>query len=598
MVFAKAYSARQFPQSNSKGHGRQASRFTVISNAAETEQSYDPFKASRFQHLDEVRGTERAKITIHPSCPSPSEQSQRIDALDGSAQISPTSEWLMKSKERDRYQISVSPRVFASRSSLASSTRSRSSGRHIRAPIRYKRGVSFAQVRIRPGGNHAHASGLSAGVRHSSYTGGNGDVDIPRSSPDSTYYIRSRKDQSVVSQPLLPIAGSTHTSQLWTDHVRLLSSSLAKDCEEAFNRSSVIVSSDFQRGNSTLAYFEPSNCARHSAVPIRASPISDTRNARHVSLSNRPLPPPPVRSESVNRELIEARIQAELRKSTGGEESPGYLDRMVQHIDRLIDPVSPVAAYTDYRASSAPVYGYTPPNRPLPSIHESQREEESPRQPTEFGKYKDKRRQNESSASRITSAPDPRNLNQDTDSFEVTGVKMRETIRVVNSPALDNAVQMPAPLTIRKKRLQAGRLDALDMSRVEQDQYGKLLKHQNSDLELRQQCSNDSMPDTAPVLSHIDGRDNISANGSISGTIVKKKLSLFKRSSKSSDENEWKMSIGGGHAISSQGSSIDMMRPEPEPLPILQKKKGLGLGKLFKRRSSKTDMTLGGKCVI
>ena len=63
-ALTKAYSTCHFPQPNARAHGRQVSKFTVISNAAETEMSYDPFKASRPQHLNGFRNS-TVKITIH-----------------------------------------------------------------------------------------------------------------------------------------------------------------------------------------------------------------------------------------------------------------------------------------------------------------------------------------------------------------------------------------------------------------------------------------------------------------------------------------------------------------------------------------------------
>lgn len=599
----KAYSTRQFPQPKLKGHGRQISRFTVISNVAETEQSYDPFKASRFQHLDAIRGTDRAKITIHRTGPSSAGHEQTLGTQNGSRQFSRASVSVASGSERGRYQKLAPPPAFTSRSSLASSTRSRNSGRHVRAPIRYKRGVSFVHIRNRSGGNHAYASGPSAGARHSSYIGGNDDsADLSQSkggSPGSTRYIRSRKGHSAVSQPLLSIARPDRASQLWTDDVRQLSSSLAKDCDEAFNRYSVVSDTDSQRRNSNnLACFEPSYLDGQPTTPTQSRRTSTCQNVKHNALNNRPLPPPPIRSDSVKKELIEARMQAELRKSTGGDVSPGYLDRMVSHIDRLIEPMSPVAGYTDCRASSAPVDGFrTPSLRPLPSIYEARKEDDSPRRQSDYDKYKDQCHRNETKAGRIASAPEPRHLSgQNDDQFpQPPKPRMRDTIRVVNSPILEGPVQMPAPLTIRKKSSQGGRLPPPDMTRTEPDRGGKSTKHRNSGLELRQQYSAESKPDSVPDHGHINEGDDKQANDSNSGTIVKKKSTWFKRSSKSGGENDWTMSIGGGHGIQSLSSGDDTAQVQPEPLPFLPKKKGFSLGRLFKRRPSNTDMSLAGE---
>ena len=602
LALTKVYSTRHFPQPKLKGHGRQISRFTVISNVTETERSYDPFKCSRFQRLDAIRGTDNAKITIHRTHQNSHAQDQIIEPPNGHRQFSDASTSAVN--DRGKQQMLAPPWAFASRSSLASSTRSRNSGRHMRAPVRYKRGVSFAHIRNRAGGNHAYGPGRAAEARHSSYTGVTNDASkFPHTmagSPGSTRYIRSRKCQSVASQPQLSMPGPARASQLWIDDVRQLSSSLARDCDEAFNRSSAISCPDSERRNmSTFTRFESSHISRQPTTPIQPRPTSASQQVRHASLRNRPLPVPPVRSESVNIELIEARKQAELRKSTGENGSPGYLDRMVSHIDRLIQPTSPVAACIDHRVLSAPVGGLgSYSSQPLPSIHEAWKEDESPHRPTDFGKYKDQHRRHESKAGRIASAPEPRNSDRHHDPFSRTESNIKDTIRVVNSPSLDDPVQIPAPLTIRKKSSQGGRLPPLDTIGTEWDRDGKSIKHRNSGLELRQQYDAIVRPDAFSDLERIDEDEDRRTNDSNTGTIVKKKSTWFKRSSKSGDENEWKMSIGGGHAIPSHSSTNDTARQHQEPpLPFLAKKKGFSLGNLFKRRPSNPDMTLG-KCIL
>jgi hypothetical protein len=167
---------------------------------------------------------------------------------------------------------------------------------------------------------------------------------------------------------------------------------------------------------------------------------------------------------------------------------------------------------------------------------------------------------------------------------------------VVNSPGLNDPVQIPAPLTIRKKSSQGGRLPPLDTISPELDRAGRPIKNRTSGLELRQQYYAETKPN--PSLERIE-EDDKSANGSNSGTIVKKKSTWFKRSSKSGDENEWKMSIGGGHAIPSHSTTnVTTQPPDEPPLPFLQKKKGFSLGRLFKRRPSNPDMTLAGKYIL
>jgi serine/threonine-protein kinase HSL1, negative regulator of Swe1 kinase len=606
LALTKTCSTRHFPQAKSKGHGRHVSRFTIISNVAETEQSYDPFKASRPQHLDSIRSADRAKITVHRTRPSTNENNQSIDGTTIPRQFSRVSGSVASGSEHGRYQKLAPPRAFTSHSSLASSTRSRSSALQMRVPIRHKRGVSFSYVRKRSDGYHRHASRVSPGAArcHSSHTevkDNEGDFLHPMGgSPAATRYVRSRKGQSIMSQPLLSVGWPTRNSQLWTDDVRQLSSSLAKDCDEAFNRSSVISNGETQRRNSkTLSSFEPSLLAKQPVTPIRAPQTTPSKMVKLTSLNSRPLPPPPTRSDSVKIELMEARIQAELRKTTDGDESPGYLDRMVSHIDRLIEPLSLAAAYPDHRASSAPVDSkHAVSSRPLPSIYEARKEEDSPRRATEFDKYMDQHQWNEVKSGRNVSAPEARisKGNRIEDRFTRPDSNIRDTIRVVNPPPPVSPVQIPAPLTIRKKSSQGGKLSPQpEWTRTEPDKDRRLSKPRHSGLDLRQEYLIESKLDIAPDPGRIDDGEDKFANDSNSGTIVKKKSTWFKRSSKSEDEHDWKMSIGGGHAIASQPSSNDTARLRLDaPLPFLPKKKGFSFGRLFRRRHSNGDMRIGG----
>ena len=602
LALTKTYSTRHFPQAKSKGHGRQVSRFTIISNVAETEQSYDPFKASRPQHLDSIRAADRAKVTIHRTRPGTNKNIQRIDRTTRPRQFSRVSGSGASGSERGRHSKLAPPRTFTSHSSLASSTRSRSSALQFRVPIRHKRGVSFSYVRKRSDGYHWHASRVSPGAAgcHSSHMEVKDDEGdyLMGGSPAATRYIRSRKGQSIMSQPLLSVRWPTRNSQLWTDDVRQLSSSLAKDCDEAFNRSSVISNGETQRRNSkTFSSLEPNLLAKQPVTPIKPPQTACSNKVKLTSLNSRPLPPPPTRSDSVKIELMEARIQAELRKQTDGDESPGYLDRMVSHIDRLIEPLSSAADYPDHRASSAPVDSKSPTaSRPLPSIYELRKEEDSPQRATEFDKYMDQPQRNEVKSGRNASAPEARNSNRNRidDRFTQPVSNMRDTIRVVNPPPPGSPVQIPAPLTIRKKSSQGGKLaPQTEWTKTEPDKDSRFSKRRHSGLDLRQEYLIESKLDLTADLGRIDEGEDKFTYDSNSGTIVKKRSTWFRRSSKSGDEHDWKMSIGGGHAIPSQSSSNDTARLRLDaPLPFLPKKKGFSFGRLFKRRPSNGDMRI------
>lgn len=131
----KKLSTRQFSQPNRSGHGRAVSRFTVVSNAsktghvkrnsgyaeteaAQTVQSYDPFKASRPQNLVATGEAAQANIVIYRGRPTSQQTRPRSRVSHNSSNA-----FVTRSRERSL----APPPVFASRSSLASSTRSRRS---------------------------------------------------------------------------------------------------------------------------------------------------------------------------------------------------------------------------------------------------------------------------------------------------------------------------------------------------------------------------------------------------------------------------------------------------------------------------------------
>jgi serine/threonine-protein kinase HSL1 (negative regulator of Swe1 kinase) len=314
------------------------------------------------------------------------------------------------------------------------------------------------------------------------------------------------------------------------------------------------------------------------------------------------LPPPPARSESVKMELMEARLQAELRKKFGGDESPSHLDRMVSHIDRLIQPSSPLNTQTDRRSLSAPVDNKAITSvRPLPSIHEARKEEESPRLPTDYDQFMDHYQRKEAKTSRNASAPEPRKSARDYagDRFTRTDTNMKDTIRVVDPSSPGSPVKVPAPLTIRKKSSHGGSSTPLgSLNGTTLGNNSNPSRHRQSVLDCRQNQAFGSKLDIGSDLGRIEEalHDDSFANDSNSGTIVKKKSTWFKRNSKTGEDQDWKISVGGVNTIPSQSCSNDTMQQRQEaPLLFAPKKRGFSLGRLFRKRPSKTDMTLGGK---
>ncbi|RAL65962.1 hypothetical protein DID88_005623 [Monilinia fructigena] len=544
-TLTKTYSTCHFPPQAGKGHRRQqASRFTVVSNR--TEHTYDPFNASRPQHLDSLRSDDQVKVTVH---------APQNDEHDRNRQSSRTS---ASNSDRSRLQKPGS-RVYASRSSLASSTRSRGSA-PFRATVGHKRGVDFSHIRKRSLSSQNIISVNSPlGSTGEKTVGANDEASLRPviGHSTSTRYIRSRKSQLASTKiTTTTIQKSGRGSIVWKEDVRQLSSSLAKDCDEAFNRSSVVSSAASQ------------NRSRFSGVPSMASrdPSSmlsvpaTSRKLKRDSLDSRPLPPPPARSDSVKKELLEARKT--------GYTSYDFWRRL---------------AWTrqDRRTASAPADAkQRTVTRPLPAINEAYGEEPSPRKVVE--------------SDRIASAPEPRTMKKNSNYFNE-----KDTIRVVNaSTASFSPVRAPAPLTIRKKSSQCGQTKT-KMGQVEPESYDNPLGNQSSGLVLRQQYYSGSKVDVIPELSRIDEDSNLDdpfAQDSNAGTIVKKRSGWFRRNSKASDEGESRgSSIAGNETLLSQSSSKSDRRSEPEDLPPLPppKKKGFNLGKLFKKKQPKTGMTVG-----
>lgn len=557
----KTYSTCHFP-SEISGHSRQASRFTVISNGAGTEHSYDPFKASRPQHLDRMQSN-RLKVTIYPNSNNSMPRQVSRASTSMSRGLAP-------------------PRVIASRSSLASSTRSRTSG--YRAPS-YKRGVSFTHLRSHRSFDRKDSQStlIDQPNRHSSYTEvtDNGEEFLrPVAVPASTRYIRSRKAKAVVSQPLLPPAKTTHTSQIWNEDVRQHSTSLAEDCDKAFNRTIIAKAVVTEKRASTGDW-----------APVKQSGLKEKtsrdQTVKPESSRTRPLPVPPARSSSNRNDLVEAKKQADALKTTDVG-SPRYLDRVANRLDRLTQTISPPESTAERRTLSAPIEKrITSSTRPLPSILEAKEKDSSPAKASGYDS------RIEIKNSRIASAPEPRS------SSKVP--RLRDTIRVVNA----SPVKSPEALSVRKKNSQAPGQSTLSGLRDEFGASTSKIRPAPNGLGLRQQYLADSAQPTPELESIQEDCVDGKYSESNTGTIVRKPSSWFKRNSRGSDEGSG-MSIegsrsrsGSGTVLQSHSSNSHTHRPLPEPeLPEPHKKSrklSSRIGKLFKKRVPKEEeMAVGG----
>jgi serine/threonine-protein kinase HSL1 (negative regulator of Swe1 kinase) len=591
----KKLSTRQFTQIGLNGYKRQISRFTVVSNtgervergharkssgyaeteSAETVKSYDPFKDSRHQNLT-MNGTTHAKVVIHRNPISRLQEDTQISRAGGS-------------RSSNRYAMKpglARPRVYASRSSLASSTKS--GGNPVLAGQRYKRGVSFTNMRHPAMRTVSETQANDRNRQRSKLMD-----EVPEDSPNVTAQLRSRKEAGTFAQPL------PQAYRRAQEDVRQVSSSLAKDCDEAFNRSHGLsmLSSSADYGSDShystpFTSFERGNTDTDPSLFQLKQWEAANPMGRQSVYESRPLPVPPKRSESVEEELAEARRAAHSRKVAGdGMHSPRYINRMVSHIDRLMLPNQTYLSEGERRTTSAP----NPTNRavegprPLPNPQNYSRARTSERSDG-YGQYLHRERTNRVPSHRMGSAPEPYNGRYNDRELVVTNPDHRPvTARAV--PLSSSPVKMPAPLNIRKVKrpapppgppptppptqplpplpvdtpLMTGALNATKDAFTKFEQFAPNLSAETKG----RKSKNDVDPFRYDGVKHTGF-----------GAIKKKKTAWYKRDSKQEDNQ-----FAPGEVE---------INPNCLPDP---KKKGFKLGNLLKKFGPKEDegLPLGGK---
>jgi serine/threonine-protein kinase HSL1, negative regulator of Swe1 kinase len=576
--------------------------------AAETVHSYDPFRASRTQNLVSTAETAQTNIVVHRGRPVVQEAKATSRSSRKSSSTSRVS--------RGRQHLAP-PRAFASRSSLASSTRSRGSTPGPRLTVLHKRGVSFSHVRKLSGTSQKKGAAIELSQ-------GSQDIDRSMKTEDvindgfnfdsanlnpvaPAQYIRSRKTTVSSPQPLLSLPKHDRVSRLWNEDVRHLSSSLAKTCDEAFNRTSVVSTvhtkmsglEDSQNAvcDSPISSFDQGEIHHEcpAVAPLQVlRPAAGPRGDRSF-LDSRPLPPPPTRSDSVNIELAEARKKVQLRKLSGAD-SPGYIDRMVSHIDQLMQP-SPLPPKSDRRALSAPINSRVhETGRPLPSINESNREGTCSDRSSDYKNFVLLEQVKVAESGRHVSAPEPRIPKRSPyhdldDRTSRRNGRTRRGLREVQ-PYSPSPAKPPAPLNIRKKASQGPSL-------VTSGNGGSGSRERPPRFDLRQQYSASSTIAPSPQLSGVGEKKTLYdpfADESSNGTI-RKKSNWFKRSSKfGEDDNIWSMT-GKADGLMTQATNGAGRHHVGEDLVVPSKKKSFGFGRIFNRRSLKKEgrMSIAGK---
>ncbi|KAI1006227.1 hypothetical protein K3495_g1994 [Podosphaera aphanis] len=541
----KTFSTCHFPRRTIGGnHQRQISRFTVISNAAETMRNDDLFTASCPPKINTGRRCDGVKVMIYRDATSFGKEGfgnrlRTRQILRGSEASSSQSQ-----------KSIVKPRIYVSRGSLANSARSRNSLGGIRVPVGKRRGVSFRHLRQKQIDDVGSCLRISAVAlrnkpqgNHTELTNNSNLLCLAPTIPND--FVRSKKrDQSTSNQ----LSAGVKDDQLMklNEDVRVQSLSLAKDCDEAFNgtRNSKFAENELESENHFL-----NNMNKFSEI---------------FTIDTRPLPQPPIRSESVRIELVEARKQAMARKRYGKHESTAYLNRLVTHIDKLMQSWSIEGSNTERRATSAPIcMENLTPNQEISSIYEIVSDNSPPR--AKAGSFfREHKNRIKAKGERATSAPEPCRGNDHLLSRHKSCKK--DTIKFVQP---ESACGITASSSLRKECSWVG------SSRPKTRSY---------DATTSENCSQKAK-DTYCVDSKVD----------TSTPMDRKKLNWFRRASKEDSVSLFERELSETRVSNLATKSLDYKAIKPDlSLPTVKPKKRVSflLKKIFKRQNSESDMSL------
>ena len=158
-------------------------------------------------------------------------------------------------------------------------------------------------------------------------------------------------------------------SHYWKDDARKVSVEIEKLCDDAFNRSPMASSVPTPRTEATGNRFSQntySSPATSFSVHEDPVPVSVTRHSKarqiEVDYQQRPLPLPPTTERQMDSEHLGSYTQRELAKTRDllkkraaeATMPPGYLDEIIAHLDRLMQPSTIRMREEERRAVSTP----------------------------------------------------------------------------------------------------------------------------------------------------------------------------------------------------------------------------------------------------
>ena len=419
-TWKKRVSTCEFSRPHANGHSRSVSRFTVISNAAETEvgtiQSYDPYRGSPILRPCDSQVT-HTKITVHR------DQSSRSNPASHAARLRSGSYSRHPGVHSSR--VSNAGRPVSSRGSLTSLQSNRQGTPRARGPVlRHKRGVDFSHIRTRSG-----SVGPSKQIGNSKVgsTSNTADqvVSGDRASRSQSPELPVQPNGTYPKAKGAPVRGSpvNDLDAMFTEELRHFSNNIAKDCDEAF-KSSLI--GDTSVGSSM------GDCDRRQRdSPFTFSlegtpagtPVTDVSSVRPWDC--RPLPPLPS-EETLNSCHLDPAEKSASNIYHADDEN------VVEHV------AVPVVflKHGDRRVVSAPAHTHSS-RKPvgMPSINEDKALNVAT-----------------GDKARIVSAPPhtpPRQGRGQAHGMEYLST-IENTIRVVHSPSAPNPVKIPEPFDLRK----------------------------------------------------------------------------------------------------------------------------------------------------
>lgn len=433
----------------------QSYRHQRQSSVPETEQSYDPFRASSRQQMARAEADRARSIVARGSSTASRQGPASVHNSHVTSRASVRNPALTRIQDDTVYSLPPSSsslgspqqrnmsRVVSRRSMISTSSA-------VRKSVSYRRNVSFVhpqrrtvsaahptikarretnaltlQERYNHGndGEETKQASIVATPRQSiaeaSYT-----ADSPR--PEIPQTVRSRKVLSRTATA--PNIVSTRASQFWRDDARKVSNELEKFCDEAFNRSSLHMSATPATEIEDQIYSTPATSLSREVSgasviqhPQRAktSVQLDPRALRERPLPRIPSPEHPGTYDFNQRELAKAREL--LLQRAADPRMAGSLDEVIAHLDRLMQPSAVRQQEQGRRAASTP-----DPKSPLERTNDT------------FERFLEKGY----TGIRSASEPGPGD--------RAAGDRSRRTVRMVDTDP-QNPISPTKPLTIRKK---------------------------------------------------------------------------------------------------------------------------------------------------